>query len=197
MAIKTLRSLLCATEETREYLWHLFITYTLLINQLLARLPKEAEFVNWQTKGCVPRKAIVAACDEILKKEESLKGLPTRFYTSAALSVAYTFASIFAIQSKLRAKLEGKKRWLSVAEKDLEFAQTTDFSAEAIREVAAQILEQVEAERQANKESSIMNILFRRWDEIDAPLKLRAIAHLLRNDCKVNPEDEAGLFHSK
>lgn len=190
MAIRTLRSLLCATEETREYLWHLFITYTLLINQLLARLPKEAEFVNWQTKGCVPRKAIVAACDEILKNEESLKGLPTRFYTSAALSVSYTFASIFAIQSKLRAKLEGKKRWLSVAEKDLEFAQTTDFSAEAIREVATQILEQAEAERQANQGSLIMNILFRRWNEIDDPFKLRAIAHLLRNDCKVSPEDE-------
>lgn len=190
MAIKTIRSLLCATEESREYLWHLFITYTLLINQLLARLPKEAEFATWQTKGCVPRRAIVAACNEILKNEESLKGLPTRFYTSATLSVSYAFASIFAIQSKLRAKLEGKKRWLIVAEKDLEFAQTTDFSAEAIREVAAQILGQAEAERQANQGSSIMNILFRRWDEIDDPLKLRAIAHLLRNDCKVNCEDE-------
>lgn len=145
MQIKTIRSLLCATEETREYLWYLFLAYTLLINHLLEELPKDAKFSNWREKGRIPRKAVVAVYKKILKKEESLKGLPARFYTSAVLSTSYAFASIFAIQNKLRIKCEGKQRWLSVAEKDLKLAETTDFSSEAIREKAAQILGQAES----------------------------------------------------
>jgi hypothetical protein len=199
MAIKTIRSLLCATEETREYLWYLFLAYTLLINHLLEELPKDAKFSNWREKGRIPRKAIVAVYKEILKKDESLKGLPARFYSSAVLSTSYTFASIFAIQNKLRIKCEGKQRWLSVAEHDLKLAETTDFSSEAIREKAAQILGQAESERQEegrekneqiSQAPSTMSILFKILDKVKDPLTYRAIAHLLRNDCKVSLEEE-------
>lgn len=199
MSIKTIRSLLCATEESRQYLWYLFFAYTFLINHLLEELPKDAKFSNWREKGRIPRKAIVAAYKQILKKDESLKGLPARFYTSAVLSTAYTFASIFAIQNKLHIKCEGKQRWLSVAEKDLELAETTDFSSDAIREKAAQILGQAESERQEegrkkNKQPSqppsTMSILFKILDKTKDLLSYRAIAHLLRNDCKVNFEEE-------
>ncbi|MGV0028195.1 type V CRISPR-associated protein Cas12k [Phormidesmis priestleyi] len=197
MSFKTIRSLLCATEETREYLWHLFLVYTLLINQLLEKLPQKTAFAKWRKSGRIPRKAIVATCNEVLKKDESLEGLPARFYTSAVLSVSYTFASIFAIQKGLRAKCEGKQRWLNVAEKDLELAQTTSFSPEAIRAVAAQVVDQAEAERQREFDARenrtgqplpLMTVLFKFWDKTKSLLRRRAIAHLLRNDCKVNPE---------
>lgn len=199
MQIKTIRSLLCATEETREYLWNLFVSYSLLINQLLERLPREPEFANWRKLGRIPRKAIVAVYGKVLEEDGSLKGLPTRFYTSAVLSTGYTFASIFAIQNKLRARIEGKQRWLSVAEHDLELAETTDFSPETLREVAAQVVEQAEAERQrefdARKNRSgqplpLMSVLFQLWDKTKDPLRCRAIAHLLRNDCQVSLEEE-------
>lgn len=199
--IKTVRSLLCATEETREYLWYLFLSYTLLINQLLDKLPKEEEFTTWRARGQIPRKNLVATCSEILKEETFLEGLPAHFHTSAVLSVSYTFASLFATQNRLRAKCEGKQRWLGVAEQDLELAKTTDFSPEAIREAAAQILEQAEVERQREQEERkeadsnsrprpIMNLLFNLLDNTQDPLRYRAIAHLLRNGCKVDLEEE-------
>lgn len=177
----------------------MFVAYSLLINQLLEKLPQRSEFTNWRKSGKIPRQAIVVARDKILEEEPSLKGLPARCYTSAILSVSYTFASIFAIQNGLQAKIEGKQRWLNVAEQDLELAQTTSFSPEAIREVAAQIVEQAEAERQrefdAREDQSgqplpTMTILFQFWDKSKDPLRMRAIAHLLRNNCQVNPEDE-------
>jgi hypothetical protein len=198
MALKTIRSQLCATEETREYLWHLFIAYTLLINQLLERLPKDAKFSDWRKQGRVPRKAVAALCNKVLEEDGSLKGLPARFYTSVVLCTSYTFASIFAIQNKLRARCEGKQRWLNVAEHDLELAEATAFSLEEIRERAAQILGQAESERQEcldeeeepNNIPSIMSLLFKLLEKIDDPLSYRAIAHLLRNDCKVSHEEE-------
>lgn len=211
MSFKTIRSQLCATEETRKYLWHWFLVYTLLINQLLEQLPKEPEFDKWREKGKIPRTAIVALCNKLLAEEVNLKGLPARFNTSAVLLVGYTFASIFAIQTGLRLKCEGKQRWLSVAEQDLELAQSTHFGPEAIRETAAQVLVEVEVERQrefnAREDQTgqplpVMSVLFQFWDKAaKKPLRRRSIAHLLRNDCKVNPEaedpDELALRLSK
>lgn len=237
---QTIRAVICATEETRKYLWFLFVLHTLLINQLLEKLPEQPEFADWRRLGRIPKKAIVAVYKEVGEEDLSFEGLPSRVYDSAVSSVAYTFASIFAIQNKLRLRSEGKQRWLEVQEQDLALAQTTDFSPELVRKTAAQILEDAEAKRKEsiedsglatttnsdlgvlagetvqplekvktkskskNKQSkkkkkkenktqdqpSIMTVLFEFWSESEDPLRSRAIAHLLRNDCKVNPEAE-------
>jgi IS605 OrfB family transposase len=123
--------------------------------------------------------------------------LPSRFYTSAILLVSYTFNSWFEVQKKLRLKISGKERWLQVVTQDLLLSENTDFSPEAILLRAEEILAQVEAELEQKKlegnSHSKMSFLFKELgteeNELD-PLDFRAIAHLLKNSCQVNREEE-------
>lgn len=198
MGIITIRALLCLSEEARQYLWQLFIGYTLIINQLLEDLPKQPEFEKWRDRGLIPRQKIKALCKK-LKDKEPFQDLPARFYTSAELSTQYTFASIFAIQRKLYLKREGKQAWLTIQEHDLELAHITVFSQEEIRNMAVEILAKAAAQREqelnpksqkSQSLNSLMGILFKFWNATQRPLEQRAIAHLLRNDCQVHPEED-------
>ncbi|WP_088892326.1 type V CRISPR-associated protein Cas12k [Leptolyngbya ohadii] len=200
MAIKTLRLLLCFDENTRKQLWDLSVRHTLLINQLLVELPKQSKFESWRKKGSIPRKEIQLQLTHLknkkfvhLKEEGVFEDIPARMLTSAVLSVQYMFASIFARQRKLHFQCEGKKTWLAIQEYDLDLAQSTDFTPEQIRDRAKQFLEEVEQRRQELREEnqaeqdlpSVMSLLFQLFKETETPLEQRAIAYLLRNDCKV------------
>lgn len=85
--MRTVRMLLCASEEARQDLWLLATVYTLLVNQLSQEVSAHANFQRWQTQGFLPQKAIQAICNK-LKKAEEFSGLPARIYTSAVLMVS-------------------------------------------------------------------------------------------------------------
>ncbi|MBD2077912.1 hypothetical protein H6F86_29305 [Phormidium sp. FACHB-592] len=203
--MQTIQMLLCASEEARQHLWLITIVYTLLVNQLSQEVSAHNDFQSWQTQGFVSQKAVQAICKK-LKKTEEFSGLPARIYTSAVLMVSFTFKSWFAIHKKRQQKLDGKRRWLQMTLEALALAESMNFSAETVRARATEILLEIQAqlEKRAAKQqesgeleqqsqtaqASVMSLLFQAYDQRQEPLDRIAIAYLLRNDCKVNEEEE-------
>jgi hypothetical protein len=193
--METIEFLLCTCIKTRESLWNLFLEYSLLINCLIQEVISDDRFEDWRKQGKITRQVLKELCEKA--KESFSEALPSRFYTSAILLVSYTFNSWFEVQKKLRLKISGKERWLQVITKDLLLAEETDFSSEAILLRAEEILAQVEAKLEQEKlegnTHSKMSFLFKELGteegELD-PLDFRAIAHLLKNSCQVNGEED-------
>jgi len=191
--METSEFLLCTCIKTRESLWNLFLEYSLLINFLIQEVINDDRFEDWRKQGKITRQVLKELCEKA--KESFSEILPSRFYTSAILLVSYTFSSWFEVQKKLRLKISGKERWLQVVTQDLVLSENTDFSSEAILLRAEEILAQAEIEIGQKKiegnSRSKMSFLFKELEksELD-PLDFRAIAHLLKNSCQVNREEE-------
>ncbi|MBW4472553.1 MAG: type V CRISPR-associated protein Cas12k [Stenomitos rutilans HA7619-LM2] len=206
-AMQTILALLTIDQDSRQYLWNMCIAYTLLINEIFQRVAQHPKFLEWLNQGKLPIGIVKLICKKL--EEDEFTGLPKRVYVSAILLVSHTFKAYFAMQSDLQLKLKGKQRWLEVMETDLELAKNTDITSDLIRVRAAEILTEIEAQRslssnQQDRQSepqeqnnstslasnSLMSFLFKKWDIAESSLERRAIAHLLRNDCQVNSEEE-------
>jgi|SRR5579883_1637177 len=146
--MKTIQFLLCASEETRQYLWSISIVYTLLVNQLIQEVITHKDFQKWLSTESISQKAVELLCQG-LKKGGEFSGLPARIYTSAVLLVCFMFKSWFAIQKKRLQQLNGKRRWLKIMLDALELEQSMNFSSETIRARAARILEEIQTRPEA------------------------------------------------
>ncbi|MBD2465727.1 hypothetical protein H6G89_32585 [Oscillatoria sp. FACHB-1407] len=194
----TTKFLICADLETREYLWNLFLKYSLFVNQLIREVIDDQDFETWRSKGVVSRENLKKLCDNIREKDKSFAELPARIYTSAISTVLYTFNSWFEVQKSLGMAIEGKQNWLQLVETDIALSENTDFSDTKIRARAAKVLTQVENELKKERKklaskkalASKMSLLFKKWKTTKLPLTRRAIAHLLKNSCQVNLEEE-------
>ncbi len=205
--MQTILALLTIDQDSRQYLWNMSIEYTLLINEIFQRVTQHPKFQEWLNQDKLPRGVVKFICNKL--EEDEFTELPKRVYVSATLLVSHTLKAYFAMQSDLRLKLKGKRRWLEVMETDLELAKNTDIAPELIRVRAAEILTEIEAQRnssssqqksqsepqeQSNSASlasnSLMSFLFKKWDIAESSLERHAIAHLLRNGCQVNSEEE-------
>ena len=54
MAMRTIECALSAPESTRRQFWDWSEKYTLILNELLERVPQDSRFPEWQSKGQVP-----------------------------------------------------------------------------------------------------------------------------------------------
>ncbi|MBD3885516.1 hypothetical protein IFO70_27745 [Phormidium tenue FACHB-886] len=191
--METAKLLLSAPIETREYLWYLFLLYSLLVNQLIETVIADRRFEIWKDKGKVAKKNVRSLCNQV-GKENLFSDLPAHMFTSATLCVLYTFNSWFEVQKNLRFKISGKQKWLQVMEADIALSLSTDFSPEVIqaraREILAQAAMKLTAKQAQDDFFSIMSLLFIMWEREAPPLDRRAIAHLLKNSCQVNSEEE-------
>lgn len=205
------RTILCklsANEKVRQDFWQWSINHTLLINELLIRVSQHRDFDQWKNRGTIPYKAIQQLCETFKDpKQEHFLELPRRCYTSASLTVYYTYKSWLSLHKKCYDRLQGKKNWLAVIDNDLEVAKNTNFSSQLIQTKAAEILSQAYAQRDNSQQNqnektkkksskklgnypSIMTILFGVYGRTQDLLERRALAHLLKNECQVNEEEE-------
>jgi IS605 OrfB family transposase len=208
MSIITIHCRLIASESVRRHLWHLMTeNNTPLVNELLKRVSQHSDFETWQRRGTVPDRAVKKLCDELLK-EGGYAGQPARFYASAVLMVTYTYESWLALQKNRRHRLDGKRRWLEVVKSDVELMKLSGSTLEAIQHQAQDILSQLNVEHetqsateainsnttQQNTDSStnksLMARLFEVYDATDDILSRCAIAHLIKNGCKISETKE-------
>ena len=206
MSFITIQCRLVADEAIRRNLWELMANKnTPLVNELLKQVTQHDDFETWQSWGSVPSSTIKALC-------EPLKALypaqPARFYASAILMVTYTYESWLALQQSRRRRLNGKQRWLDVVKSDAELLELSGSTLEAMRHRAQEILSQLTVElgtqpaptekkqsqkhkqSQSDKNTSLMARLFATYDATDDILSQCAIAHLIKNGCKISETEE-------
>ena len=135
---------------------------------------------------------------------EIYPGQPGRFYASAISMVLYTYESWLAIQQNLRRRLDGKQRWLDIVKSDRESIELSGSSLDVIKQQAQDMLNEINAEQstQSVPNVNLMSCLFKSYAATEDILSHCAIAHLLKNDCKVSETEEdpdkfAHRIHSK
>jgi hypothetical protein len=214
MSIITIHCRLTAPEPIRRQLWYLMAEQnTPLICELIKRVSQHSDFAIWQRRGSIPKKAVMSLCKPL---REIYPGQPGRFYASAISMVLYTYESWLTIQQNGRRRLDGKQRWLDVVKSDRESIELSGSSLDVIKQRAQDILNEINAEQpnqsapkaQKSKKASstndvnLMSCLFKLYAATEDILTHCAIAHLLKNDCKVSETEEdpdkfAHRIHSK
>jgi IS605 OrfB family transposase len=192
MSMFTIQCRLCASEETRRYLWESMEKYTLLVNELLEKIAQHPQFQEWQKKGDISREAVRKILNP-LKESLQYAGLPKRFYTSAELISCDTYKSWLALQQQRQLRLLGKQRWLQAVESEFDLSATTQFNSDEIQSKAHTIREEAiqELNQQGSKPKNLMEILLKRHDKtVNDSLSRRAINHLLINKLKVSEEEQ-------
>lgn len=211
---RTICCMLAADEETREFLWKEMEKYTLLVNELIIQVSQLDDFKKWQGKGSIAKRTVEKLCKSFQNDQDDqrFQGLSCRFYASAILMVTYTYQSWFELQQKRLWKLNGKKRYLKAVEDDIELAKVTDFNPQQVQARAQAILEEFDRKQaprktdRSTKQSgqlkssqnedlqedvrSLFTFLFSKHQKEKNPLGLRAIVHLLKNEGKVNQDEE-------
>jgi IS605 OrfB family transposase len=214
MSIITIHCRLTAPEPIRRQLWYLMAERnTPLICELIKRVSQHSDFALWQRRGSIPKKAVMDLCTPL---REIYPGQPGRFYASAISMVLYTYESWLTIQQNGRRRLDGKQRWLDVVKSDRELLELSGSSLDVIKQRAQDVLNAINAaqstqsapnEKKSKKANStndvnLMSCLFKLYATTEDILTNCAIAHLLKNDCKVSETEEdpvefAHRIHSK
>lgn len=201
MGFFTIQCRLVASETVRKKLWDLMANKnTPLINQLLKQVSQHEDFEAWQRAGNVSEKPVRELCKS-LKSDPHFEDQPGRFFTSASLMVTYTYQSWFALQRERR-RLDGVHRWVNVVKSDAELVKDSGSTLESIRTRAQEVLNQLNAQaslsnkrrgKQKNPPEAnrnLMGLLFEMHETMEDPLSQCAIAHLLKNSCQVNKDEE-------
>jgi IS605 OrfB family transposase len=202
MSIITIHCRLTAPEPIRRQLWYLMAERnTPLICELIKRVSQHSDFAIWQRRGSIPKKVVMDLCKPL---REIYPGQPGRFYASAISMVLYTYESWLAIQQNLRRRLDGKQRWLDVVKSDRESIELSGSNLDVIKRRAQDILSELNTEQltQSAPNNNLMSHLFKAHADTDDILSHCAIAHLLKNECKVSeteedPEKFTHRIHSK
>ncbi len=202
MGFITIQCRLAVGETIRQKLWDLMANKnTPLVNELLKQVSQHDDFDAWQRVGNVSEKPVRKLC-EPLKSDPRFEKQPGRFYTSASLMVTYTYKSWFTLQKKRRRRLDGMRHWLAVVKSDVELAQLGGCNLEMIRAKAQEVLNQLDAQNAFPQELSskekkkskvdrdLIKLLFETYETTEDPLSQCAIAHLLKNGCQVNEQEE-------
>ncbi|MGF1489671.1 MAG: type V CRISPR-associated protein Cas12k [Prochloraceae cyanobacterium] len=173
---------------------------TPLINELLNGINEHPDFDKWFQEKKLPKKEIKGLCDR-LKSEQAYQNQPGRFYSSAIALTNYIYKSWFAIQKKLRQRIEGKQRWLDLLQSDSELETEGGQSLEQIEIEAKNILHRFEKDSspikkkkqrksRSKSEKTLFNHLLDRYNETTDPLARCALAYLLKNNCQIPSQNE-------
>lgn len=190
MSIITIHCRLTAPEPIRRQLWYLMAERnTPLICELIKRVSQHSDFEIWQRRGFIPKKAVIDLCTPL---REIYPGQPGRFYASAISMVLYTYESWLAIQQNLRRRLDGKQRWLDVVKSDCESIELSGANLDVIKRRAQDILSELNTKQstQSAPNANLMSLLFKAHADTENIISHCAIAHLLKNDCKVSETEE-------
>ena len=215
MSFKTIQCGLVVDEPIRRKLWDLMANKnTPLVNELLEQVSQHANFETWQRWGTVSEASVQKLCQP-LRTDHRFENQPGRFYSSASRMVTYAYQSWLALQKKRRLRLDGKRRWLEVVQSDAALVQTSGCDLEIIQAKAQEILGSLNAEESSQKarptrrkkpnlkvDRNLIGRLFETHESTKDTLIQCAIAHLLKNDCRVNeleenPEKFADRIHRK
>jgi transposase len=178
MSQVTIQCRLVAKEAARQTLWRLMAgSNTPFINELLQRVAREPEFVNWRRQGKL-KAGIVKQLGDELKQDSRFIGQPARFYTSGMAAVEYIFKSWLKLLQRLQRKLDGQIQWLAVLKSDDELVTGSNASLETIRARASEILSYASCDR-------LFNRLFEAYENEEDGLDRAALVYLLKNRCKV------------
>lgn len=140
MTVITIQCSLKASEETLYYLWNLMTEQnTLLVNEILEKIKTHRELDTWIVQKYPPVKAIDKIAKQ-LKQQPKYKKMPGRFGTSAETLVKEINKSWFAVQSKKRNQIWGKKRWLTILKSEQELLEATKLSLSELQAIAEKIL---------------------------------------------------------
>jgi hypothetical protein len=117
MGIITIQCRLTASEATRQHLWELMANLnTPLVTELMQVIQHHEDFATWRQRQEIPMQMVRNLCTS-LRQDERFSGQPGRFYSSAAMMVAYTYDAWFALQASRQRRLDGLNRWIDIAEK--------------------------------------------------------------------------------
>ncbi len=193
MSMFTIQCRLSASEETRRYFWELMDKHTLLVNEVQEKIAHHPQFQEWQKKGTISRKTVKGILAP-LKKKSRYARLPGRFYTSTELISCYTYQSWLALQKKRQLQLLGKKRWLQAVETEIELLATTNFNPDKVRVKAREIqdkaIQKLNGAGRKHKALDLIGIVLDMHKTAKAPLRRRAINHLLINNLKISEEEQ-------
>ncbi|MCY7320906.1 MAG: type V CRISPR-associated protein Cas12k [Phormidesmis sp. CAN_BIN36] len=197
MSIITVHCRAIAAEPIRRHLWQLMTqSNTPLINDLLKQVSLHNDFEIWKRRGSIPKSTVADLC---IPLKEAYPGQPPRFYSSAILTVTSAYESWLKLQHSNQLRLNGKQQWLNVVKSDDKLLEISGTTLDAIQQQARDILIQIDKERQsqsaanpkqskkanATKDTDLMSRLFKAYEATDNLLSRCAIAHLLKNDCKI------------
>ena len=224
MSIITIQCRLTASEATRRHLWELMAHLnTPLVTELMQVIQRHDDFVTWRQRRELPLQAVRNLCTH-LRQEERFAGQPGRFYSSAAMMVAYTYDAWFALQASRQQRLNGLKRWLDILKSDADLLDLCGLDLESFQAKAKEILQTVTDQLQADQpkpspshkgsqqqrdqsdrtvsKRQLVNQLFLLYDESSSLLTRCVAVHLLKNGCAVsekpeNPERYQRMHRSK
>ncbi len=203
----TIQCRLVASPSTRQQLWKLMASLnTPLINELLMQMRQHPDFETWRQKGNISAVVVKELC-EPLKTDPRFTGQPARFYVSAVTTVSYIYKSWLALMKRSQYQLEGKTRWLSMLNSDVELLETTGVTLDVLRNQAAEILVQLTPQsvpveshqkkgkrakkaKKSHSEKSLSQALFDAYRNTEDILTRCAISYLLKNGCKLPDKEE-------
>ncbi|MEP0899603.1 type V CRISPR-associated protein Cas12k [Leptolyngbya subtilissima AS-A7] len=184
---------------------------TPLVSELMQVIPLQTEFENWRQAGKIPARAIRDLCAS-LRQDERFSGQPGRFYSSAAMIVAYTYDAWFALQASRQQRLDGLKRWIDILKSDADILELCSLDWDSFRASAKEILQRVIDQLQADQpklplsrrgsqqqrersdrtvsKRQLVNQLFELYDESSSLLTRCVAVHLLKNGCAVLEKPE-------
>lgn len=179
MSQVTIQCRLVAKETDRQTLWQLMAGLnTPFINELLQRVARQPEFINWRRQGKL-KAGIIKQLGDDLKQDSRFIGQPARFYTSAMAAVEYIFKSWLKLLQRLQRKLDGQIQWLAVLKSDDELVLESNASIETIRTRASELLESY------TSSDRLFNRLFEAYENEEDGLNRAALVYLLKNRGKV------------
>jgi hypothetical protein len=214
----TIQCRLVATEETRQYLWHLMAdVYTPFINELLKRIREDENFEQWCQTGKIPAN-VIEDYRKVLKTEPQFQGMPGRWYYAGHDQVNRIYKSWLALRRRLRNQLAGQNRWLEVLQSDETLMEISGLDLPTLRAESTKLLNHLSSQvakpakpfRKSNQGKSKKQAkqtqgktsyqsLWDLYQETEDTLQKCAIAYLLKNKCQVpeKPEDPEKFQHRR
>jgi hypothetical protein len=214
----TIQCRLVASEETRQYLWHLMANiYTPFINEMLKQVREDKDFEQWRQAGKIPASAF-EDYRKALKAEPRFQGIPGRWYYAGREQVKRIYKSWLARHRRLRNQLAGQNRWLEVLQSDETLVEVSCLALPTLRAESTKLLnhlssqiakapkcskksDQGQRKKQAkrNQDQALYQSLWGLYRETEDTVQKCAIAYLLKNQCKVpeKPEDTEKFQHRR
>jgi len=212
MGIITIQCRLTASEATRQHLWELMANLnTPLVTELMQVIQHHEDFATWRQRQELPMSVVRNLCTS-LRQDERFSGQPGRFYSSAAMMVAYTYDAWFALQASRQKRLDGLNRWIDILKSDADMLDLCGLDWDLFQASAKEVLQDITHQLQADQpqpsasaqgnqkrreqrdnivsKRHLTKRFFQLYDESPSLLTRCIAVHLLKNGCTVSEKPE-------
>ena len=182
-----------SSEDVRKHLWQLFLTNSVLTDELLDRLSQHPNFQTWQQQGNLPDDELKACWLELKASPLYDAKLPGRFFSSVQSMVKTIYAGWLAVHQQKQRRLNGLNRLTEMVYSDEALLEMCDLTFVQLQEKAESMLSEIDKEiANSEKSLSIINLLFEKYTEIPVEdiISRSAISYLIRHGCKIEPKIE-------